>query len=305
MSHFVVLVIGDRVEQQLAPYHEFECTGIEDEYVQSIDVTEKARAEFERSEEAKGFAEFCENYYGHKVIPFGGEVDLSKKHKFGYTVVGADGEVIKTIDRTNPNSKWDWYKIGGRWNGYFKVKQHASNLVVVGEPGLQCLNKDYQSPSKDRADQCLKGDIDLEGMGQDAAAEAAKQYDLYMATVNGLPKVVTWSEMRAKHPDSIEAARKEYHAQPAVKALHANEGTFWLEPEKLSCTREEYIDRARKGVMVSFAVVKDGKWYERGEMGWWGCAHNEKDRDEWNNQFSSLFDSLPDDTLLTIVDCHI
>lgn len=46
MSHFSVLVIGDDIEKQLAPYHEFECTGIDDEYVQEIDITDQLRAEF-------------------------------------------------------------------------------------------------------------------------------------------------------------------------------------------------------------------------------------------------------------------
>ncbi|WP_017411477.1 hypothetical protein [Aeromonas salmonicida] len=36
MSHFAVMVIGQNVENQLAPYHEFECTGTVNEYVQTI-----------------------------------------------------------------------------------------------------------------------------------------------------------------------------------------------------------------------------------------------------------------------------
>jgi hypothetical protein len=37
MSHFTVLVIGDDYEKQLAPFHEFECTGQDDEYVQDVE----------------------------------------------------------------------------------------------------------------------------------------------------------------------------------------------------------------------------------------------------------------------------
>lgn len=48
MSHFSVLVIGDDVEAQLQPFHEFECTGTEDQYVKDIDVTEKYRASFDK-----------------------------------------------------------------------------------------------------------------------------------------------------------------------------------------------------------------------------------------------------------------
>ena len=36
MSHFAVLVIGPDPERQLAPYHEFECTGMDDEYVDNV-----------------------------------------------------------------------------------------------------------------------------------------------------------------------------------------------------------------------------------------------------------------------------
>lgn len=36
MSHFTVMVIGADYAKQLATYHEFECTGVVDEYVQSI-----------------------------------------------------------------------------------------------------------------------------------------------------------------------------------------------------------------------------------------------------------------------------
>ena len=41
MSHFLTLVIGPNPEDQLQPFHEFECTGTVDQYVQSIDVTEE------------------------------------------------------------------------------------------------------------------------------------------------------------------------------------------------------------------------------------------------------------------------
>ena len=46
MSHFLVFVIGDDVEKQLAPYHEFECTGRIDEYVKEVNITEKVRADY-------------------------------------------------------------------------------------------------------------------------------------------------------------------------------------------------------------------------------------------------------------------
>ena len=40
-------------------------------------------------------------------------------------------------------------------------------------------------------------------------------------------------------------------------------------------TKEIYIDRYSK--FSTFAVVINGKWYERGSMGWWGIVSDEKD----------------------------
>lgn len=56
---------------------------------------------------------------------------------------------------------------------------------------------------------------------------------------------------------------------------------------------------------VPFAVVKHGEWYERGEMGWWAIVSNEKDKNEWEDQVKSLLKDIPEDTLLTVMDCHI
>lgn len=40
--------------------------------------------------------------------------------------IGADGEVYSTL---NPDSKWDWYTVGGRWAGLLKLKDG-----IVGNP---------------------------------------------------------------------------------------------------------------------------------------------------------------------------
>jgi len=53
MSHFTVLVIGDDPERQLAPFHEFECTGTDDQYVQDIDITKEARKKYEEATEVQ------------------------------------------------------------------------------------------------------------------------------------------------------------------------------------------------------------------------------------------------------------
>lgn len=53
MSHFTVLVIGPEPERQLQKFHEFECTGTDDEFVQDLDVTEEYRGEFNRGTQSR------------------------------------------------------------------------------------------------------------------------------------------------------------------------------------------------------------------------------------------------------------
>lgn len=68
-------------------------------------------------------------------------------------------------------------------------------------------------------------------------------------------------------------------------------------------TKEDYLKRNQS--IAPFAVVKDGKWYEKGEMGWFACVDNEKTSEDWSGEFEELIKGLAPETLLTIVDCHI
>lgn len=52
MSHYVIAVLtkhgtNDEVAQLMAPYHQFECTGLDDQYVVDVDITGKLLAEYE------------------------------------------------------------------------------------------------------------------------------------------------------------------------------------------------------------------------------------------------------------------
>lgn len=314
MSHFSVLVIGSDVEKQLAPYHEFECTGEDNEYVQDIDITQDLLAEYEKaSAETKTsyptFTEYVSQYHGKNLVKFGKSPDLSDNHahKYGYALVDAEGNVTKVVDRTNPNKKWDWYQIGGRWNGYFKLKK--PHLGALGRPGIQTMDKGYKPPEKDRADVCPKSAIDIEGMRDEAGEAAAKTYDKVAAIIMGHPKPMSWTDMQTKHTvdgkTDWDAARAEYNEQPMVKAFRADDDMFGRHLEDFLIPREEYIQQARDNAIATFAVVREGKWFKRGEMGWWGCVHDEKDKNQWLKEFNQLIDDLPEDTLLTVVDCHI
>jgi hypothetical protein len=299
MSHFACLVIGPDPEKQLAPYHEFECTGDDNEYVQNVDRTEEARAEFTgeygRTHYAdKSFAEFAQDYYGWDLVPHGSAPDLSGPHKYGYVRLDEQGEVAQCIDRTNPNAKWDWYELGGRWTGFFTLKPGRTG--ERGKPGLTT------SPAKfGTADMARKGDIDFERMRDEAAIDAYATWDKAQRFTEG-ETWEPWGTVRERFGEDVDAARDYYWAQPPVKALRK---AGYYEVDHLLCDREGFADDARLEAGVTFAVVKDGQWYERGKMGWFGSVSDEKDKGEWYMQFCQLLSELPDDTLLSVWDLHI
>ena len=396
MSHFTVLVIGNDVDKALAPFHEFECTGADDQYVQDIDETADTLQRYQNGATARvrnnatgalyptyddqffhflpddksaeilalphhqrpdgtyvrdgkvctyelpeGYEEVKVPYTeimsfldyvkrdtdDNCVVEFGKKPDLKEHHKYGYVLLNESGEVEKVIRRTNPNAKWDWYQIGGRWSGFFKKKPEAIGLL-----GDRSWTNAGEEIPEDRADQITKVDVDFEGMMSEAGTKAAEQFDLYIQHFGDKEEgFIPWNKVRTDfeaESKTINEAREFYHSQPLKLAIaeylrtHDRKGDtpeaklsswlLWNNPEDMLIgqgtveqRRERYITLARANSIMTFAVLKDGQWYERGSMGWWGCVSNEKDTFEWANQYLNLIENLPDDTLLTVVDCHI
>jgi len=331
MSHFAVLVVGPDPVAQLAPFHEFECTGRDDEYVIDVDVTERAlkkyaedtttriklpdgtlesffdekgewRQEFSQQEEDPTFKSMSRRTYyvppGHEKV----EVLTSTLKSFeefckdyGGWRVDADG---RAWDHTNPNAKWDWYQLGGRWTGFFKLKPGCMGLL--GEPSL--LARDHKMDST-TADSALKGNIDFQAMRAKDEQQARQAWHKVHDPLNGV-RWAAWEEVLKEFgTERIDEARKFYHGQVAFE-LSPHLGKHIFDRDSFLVTEEEYANRATAGSGATFAVLMNGQWYERGKMGWWGIVSDDSG-DEWFAKFHELVDSLPDDTMLTIVDCHI
>lgn len=201
----------------------------------------------------------------------------------------------------NPRSRWDWYSVGGRWTGFYTLK--PGRRGALGRPGA--FGNEAQAGT---ADQCLKGDVDVEAMRDAAEAAAAKHYDAAQAIIAGRT-MRPWSEFLKEHDAgtlTIDEARARYHAQAVVQAFGAA-GRDWAfaEIEPFLLDRETRLRQVRDGALTTFAVLQDGEWHERGKMGWFGCIADEQDANRWAAEYNARFDALSDDTLLTIVDVHI
>lgn len=290
MSHFTVMIFGDNAEDQLAPFQENNMGTCPEEYMEFIDQTDYLLDEWEsESKETKekygnDFDRYVEEYHGYKKD---GETD-----NYGY--------------RDNPNKKWDWYQLGGRWAGFLKLKKGANG--TVGKTGL------FGTPAPSgTADAALKRDIDFKSMREDAAKAAGKTYDEVTGIVGlTLHNMHGWKYVReTMFAGYIDAAREYYNKQDAVVKLREwnqenNHKYGWgTDLEDFQVTREQYCKSAADSACTTFAVIKDGEWYERGEMGWWGIVTDEKDQRNWDSEVAALLDELSDDTLISIYDCHI
>ena len=179
--------------------------------------------------------------------------------------VDKDGNILSTY---NPESKWDWYSIGGRWSGELKIKKSKV--------------KKYGSKEVDEA---LKGDIDWAAMNSitPEQREHAKRFWKYYV-------------MEEPYPGTDEEKKKELGF------------TFY--------TKEYYLKRYKtiEGYLKSLStwylravLDDDGEWHEVGEMGWFGMSSESEDEDaKWEEEFYDRFiKPLPEDAVLTVIDCHI
>jgi hypothetical protein len=197
---------------------------------------------------------FTEYVTKEKQIPSLGpdeSIDMEGAHKWGWARLNKDGEVLEVIDRTNPNSRWDWWKVGGRMSGMLLSK------------------------SGKRANFLLKKDLDLEAMREDGQRQRREYYLETQRRAGGSITAETWEEARQYPFDRLE---------------------------EFQCSVDEY---AAKASYLPIAYVKDKTWHERGTMGMWCVVHNDTDPVEWQKHVTEMIEGLPDDAVLTIVDCHI
>jgi hypothetical protein len=136
--------------------------------------------------------------------------------------------------------------------------------------------------------------------------KAKINYSKYCAIKNNYPDVKGWKECSKMFANDFEKARKFYHEQDGIKQIKEATNLF------LDCPIDYYGDslglfiaKRINGVGTPFAVITDGRWFERGSVGWWGCVSNEMGEGEWNKQVSELYNGLRPDTLVSLYDCHI
>jgi hypothetical protein len=332
MSHFTVLVIGDDHEALLAPFDE-NLEGVfddkEDEYREEY---ENESRDMKRLPNGRLVSPWDKQFADRKgagwsssdtytfpegtvdvVIPFKelySSFDEFMKEWHGSSE--RDEKTGKYGYWRNNEAKWDWYQVGGRWSGFLKLKAGAT-----GGQGERSWTNENEADKPGTCDTALAGDIDWLGMLNERRDELTKQYDDVVRVMAGRP-FKPWSEF-LKDRDAglidIDEARRVYHEQQVLKDLTTGENpvlSSWgasdvIDEVVKAKDRAEYVDRVSRTSCITFAMVTpDGKWHEKGKMGWW-AVHDatEESTQKFADFWWETVLNLPPDARVTLVDCHI
>ena len=284
MSHFTVLVIGDNPEEQLAPFQENNMGDCPEEYLEFFDDEEAYRNEYEhttmhavRSPSGEVMYRYDERF--EKNTADGLEIVIPPDHEILEVPIS---ELYKTFDdymenyygtcKDKETGKYGyWENPRAKWDWY-SLGGRWNNFFIL-KPGARGNAGEVGLGSgpaiAGHADQALKKDIDWKSMQQRSEIEAIKN----------------WYEAEGMSEEQRLYSYDIHEGEP----------------------REDYIERRKKSSYVTFAVLMDGEWHQRGElhMYMFGAVSNEKDPEDWYEIVNNLIDSLPDDTLLSVYDCHI
>ena len=262
MSHYAVLVLhkeDQNIDTLLAPYNE----NLEVEPYLKLTNNEAI---------AKARKEYDDNY---------SEKELIKNYAEDYGYIILDDGLYSTY---NPNSKWDWYQIGGRFNGIFELTEEGRLNAAI-----ECENKYNINLNVD-----LREDSD------------------YMRYVNSAPiRYINWFHYLTE--EEKNKIRRWWEINIYDAPLKEGE-----EKDKYLFYNPKYYERRYKDAETDikiqetikfFAVITpDGKWCAPSNMGWWACTDGEpEDELKWDLEFYDRFikPNLDSDLICTVVDCHI
>lgn len=196
-------------------------------------------------------------------------------------VTDEDGETYKR----NPDAKWDWWEIGGRW---------PNRLLLTDGRRLNRSTRDL---------------LAVDAMRAEAVAEAEAEWAKMDAAFRDLPGAMTWGEVRELYGDDLQTARQFFWAQERLQAMKAvddwNAGDL---VEDYQGGYERFMERSRLigPAFVGYATVSPEGWIGRGEMGWFGCGSDTTESSiAYGRTINQLIDDLPGDAWITMIDCHI
>ena len=261
MSHFTVGVIvknkGD-LQNVLAPYSEQN-----PDYYERVPYMDKAQ--------------WLANYRQYHENTTLTDAEIWEEAKNEYGIDNVDEDMIYTC--YNPDAKWDWYDIGGRWLNELKVPKHAESYT--GSHYGEVSNKKQRGKSR-WVDGARIKDILWEDMNKQTKEEIQHEAEFWDDYVEG------------KNPD--KKYEEAFYKPAYYKQMYAN--------------KEDYI--MKSGLFYTHDLLfcpEDGdqEWLSVGDMGWFGCDNATTDTtDDYLKRFYEIIHNPQyQDYWFIVVDCHI
>lgn len=302
MSHFSVAVITDsiiptheEIAEILKPWREYDSTSIHDHGVEFISLSEEelddCRRRYIPNEQMKFFVDW--------MLDRGYKMENGKWGRY-----------------MNPNSRWNWFAIGGRWPNLLKIKKDNDGCIQVStDQGRVCdidfeLMRQINSKSRmhhvDNVMNLIQKNYFM--FDRDQIFKIWRKYivelvDLekkYISTLESDECVGTFDEYCQLHGSE---SFKVYMFSNRMNPSYLNHPFFGVEIDPSVTDLDDWIMSAP--ALETFVVVKDGKWYEKGKVGWWGIVRGRVLNSEWSKKYDELLRSLQPNNVITIVDCHI
>jgi len=269
----------------------------------------------------------------------------------------------------NPNAKWDWYQVGGRWTGTLKLKRNGvslpefkmiqkdqelvnklifikRNMPESYEPLMEKLKEEHGADQVDQlerylaaimqtykldnsgyghpgvmtepsfdidtADYAPAGSIDWDGMKRDQLKSAEDAWDefekVFKLSGEDLREWVLmtqheeWNGRREMYV-RIEKWFSDHLDEPEIQEFHRDGLMSLTFFDPLGTSKDEHMRMKRLSALTFAFIDLDGKWNERGSMGWFGI--HDKDDPDYDRAFWEFVDTIPDEQIVYVVDCHI
>lgn len=346
MSHFTVLVkvpghlikditntevVSAELELMLAPYQENNMGDCPKEFMEFMDMEDEIREEYEN-----GSVERVRLDDGTLVSPRDRRFKVQEGHIVRYEVPDhlkrvhvpmpdaygsldefaenycgyeRDDETGKYGYWENPNKKWDWWVIGGRWRGMLRIKEGVT--PVYGSPGLFGSN----DADPHASDVARLRDIDFEGMDMEVDNKVRALWDSHkrLQQIERGEIEQTRDDLRLSFKvDSvlfdlgIKRVVLDDDGNPLTETNEQGQEVRVVETSEF--TLDDLLSKHRHyWEFGTYAVLDKDGWHGKGEMGWWGCSSETPDQAaNWNKSYVDRWlKNERHDTILAVVDCHI
>ncbi len=276
--HFPIAVITKGkpteadIEELMAPFQENNMGDVPEEYLEFCPIDDDELQDFQ-------------NQYEDATIEKDGQV-CNVKEIMSFREYMEDEEHYVYNEETeqygyytNPNSRWDWWVIGGRWCAEVVVPVNCD--CVIGEKSWGYENENPYECNKipyKRCDGARIKNISLP-FTDEQKNQAIRFWEVYIE--GDTPR----NEDEKKILENPFKYRKEYYlAQYKTKENYAR------------CLSS----------FCFYGYLKDGEWVTKDDNGYVGISEDATDEIAWLEKFTKdIIENAESDDWVTIVDCHV